>query len=114
MKSTDGSPRIKLLYLVAIAALALGVYSAFLGRSVQPAAAQNDAFLSRRIDQVEQRFYMVESRLNRLESNENRSSVLSSPVPNTSDVELQFLRTSIDGIRTRVGELECGVLRLDE
>lgn len=114
MKSNNGSHRITLLYVVATVAFALGIYNVFLGRSITPAGAQNDAFLSRRIDQVEQRFYMLESRLNRVESQENRSSILSPTTPNTNDIDQQFLRTSVDGLRTRVGELECGVLRLDE
>ena len=105
--------RIRISYFVAAAAMALSLYAVFVGRSVPAASAQNDMFLSRRIDQVEQRFYSVESRLNRLESVSSRPSIMS-PQSGTNDIELQFLRTQVDGLRTRVGELECGVLKLDE
>lgn len=101
----------RILYFVAIAALALSVYNTLFMAS-HPASAQNDMFLSRRIDQVEQRFYSLESRLNRLES--VRPAVSSPTIADTNNIELQFLRTQLDGLRTRVGELECGVLRLDE
>ena len=105
--------RVRLSYFVAAAALALSLYAVFVGRSVPTVAAQTDMYLSRRVDQVEQRFYMLESRLNRLETSSN-STAISPQVRSTNDVELQFLRTQIDGLRTRVGELECGILRVDE
>lgn len=105
--------RVKFTHFVAVAALALSLYAVFAGRSVPTASAQNDMYLSRRIDQVEQRFYSLESRLNRLETSSS-PSIMSPQVRGTNDVELQFLRTQIDGLRTRVGELECGLLRVDE
>jgi|SRR3954469_5605738 hypothetical protein len=105
----------RLLYLVAIAALALGIYNAFGGGHLPKASAQiGDAYLSRRVDQVEQRFYQLESRLNRLESESMRSSVSAVPAHSQNDIEMQYLRTQTEGLRSRVGELECGVLRLDE
>ena len=105
--------RVRLSYFAAACALALSLYAVFVGRSVPVASAQTDMYLSRRVDQVEQRFYMLESRLNRLETSSNPNSI-SPQIRNTNDVELQFLRTQIDGLRTRVGELECGILRVDE
>jgi hypothetical protein len=105
----------RLLYLVAVAALALGIYNAFGGADLPKASAQiADAYLSRRVDQVEQRFYQLESRLNRLESESMRSSVSAVPAHSQNDIEMQYLRTQTEGLRSRVGELECGVLRLDE
>jgi hypothetical protein len=105
--------RLRFAYFAAAAAFALSLYAVFAGRSVPTASAQNDMYLARRIDQVEQRFYSLESRLNRLEMGSS-PSLVSPQVRNTNDVELQFLRTQVDALRTRVGELECGVLRLDE
>ena len=105
--------RVRLSYFVAACALALSLYAVFAGRSVPTASAQSDMFLSRRIDQVEQRFYSLESRLNRLETSSS-PGITSPQVRNTNDIELQFLRTQVDGLRTRVGELECGILRVDE
>lgn len=100
-------------YFVAVAAMALSVYAVFVGGSVRPASAQADMYLSRRIDQVEQRFYSLESRLNRLESS-HPMPVTPSPSLAGNGVEMPFLRTQIDSLRTRVGELECSVLHLDE
>jgi TolA-binding protein len=105
--------RINFVYFVAAAALGLSLYAAFMGGSVPTASAQTDLYLSRRVDQVDQRIYSLESRLNRLESTSSRPSIVPQ-ASNTNEVEIQFLRTQLDGLRTRIGELECGVLRLDE
>jgi hypothetical protein len=105
----------KLTHFIAVVALGLSLYGIFVGRSVPVASAQiADAYLSRRVDQVEQRFYQLESRLNRLESESMRSSVSAVPAHSQNDIEMQYLRTQTEGLRSRVGELECGVLRLDE
>jgi hypothetical protein len=87
--------------------------SFFGGNVEQTVLAQQDPFLSRRIDQIEQRFYMIESRLNRIE--QQSTPTLAAPrIPNNSDTELPFLRSQIDSLRTRLGEAECALLRLDE
>jgi hypothetical protein len=102
--------------VLAIAGAAVLVYGAFAniaGGSVQKVEAQSDIFLSRRIDQVEQRFYSLESRLNRIEM-ESRQPVIGATRPAGNEVELQYLRTQIDSLRTRLGEAECGLLKLDE
>jgi len=105
----------RLLYFIAIAGLGLGIYNALAGSTLSKVSAQvADAYLSRRVDQVEQRFYQLESRLNRLESESMRSTISPVPAHSQNDVELQFLRTQTEGLRSRDGELECGVLRLDE
>ena len=102
--------------LLAVAGAAVLVYGAFAnlsGGGVQRVEAQSDIFLSRRIDQVEQRFYSLESRLNRIEM-ESRQPSLATVRPAGSEVELQYLRTQIDSLRSRLGETECGLLKLDE
>jgi len=105
----------KITHFIAAAALAASLYAIFVGKSVPTVSGQVvDAYLSRRVDQVEQRFYQLESRLNRLESESMRSSVSAIPAHSQNDVEMQYLRTQTEGLRSRVGELECGVLRLDE
>ncbi len=83
------------------------------GERVQTVSAQSDIFLSRRIDQVEQRFYQIESRLNRIEM-ESRTAVSSPRLPDTRDNEIALLRSQVDSLRTRIGEAECGLLKLDE
>ena len=82
--------------------------------------AQQDILLDRRISQVEQRFYYIETRLNQLES----ESRYPGAVPRTSirnDAEFGMLRTQmetlraeLDTLRGRVGEIECGLIKLDE
>ncbi len=89
-------------------------FSGLLGERVQTVSAQSDVFLSRRIDQVEQRFYQLESRLSRIEM-ESRTAVSSPRMPDTTrDNEIALLRSHIDSLRTRIGEAECGLLKLDE
>lgn len=92
----------------------------FTGDLTTTAFAQQDALLERRISQVEQRFYYIESRINRLESESRYPGVM----PGTStrnDTELSLLRTEVETVRTeidslrlRIGELECGLIKVDE
>jgi len=104
-----------------LAIIALGVLSYLGGVSLfseqaQPTVyAQQDQYLSRRIDQVEQRFYSIESRINRLEQ-EQRTTVRPSgpPLFTNKDAEIEYLRSQVEGLRFRIGELECGLLRVDE
>ncbi|MFN2500645.1 MAG: hypothetical protein ABR530_01390 [Pyrinomonadaceae bacterium] len=96
---------------------AILVYTAMSAAFSDPAmptvSAQTDQFLARRIDQIEQRFYSIESRINRMES-QTRSSVIAPRITDNNDTEIQFLRSQIDGLRLRLGEVECGLLRVDE
>lgn len=82
--------------------------------------AQTDIMLERRVSQVEQRFYYIESRLNQLENQARYPGVLPGTAsPNQLQLgqlrtELDTLRTQIDSLRSRVGEVECGLLKVDE
>ncbi len=105
--------KLGLSFTIAAASLVAGLgIGAFLV-PVQPVSAQQDPFLSRRMDQIESRFYSIESRLDRVES-ATRSTLSIPSVTRTDDQEIRFLQQQIESLRTRVGELECGVLRLDE
>lgn len=101
--------------VLAVAGLGSVAYFAVLGlfgeRSV---SAQTDTFLARRVDQIEQRFYMLESRMNRVELDTRRPTGITSTIPNAQAVEIQYLRTQVESLRTRIGEVECGLLRVDE
>lgn len=110
------SDRFKTTFAAAgTAVLAYWAFSACLGEwSVPVAEAQSDMYLSRRIDQVEQRFYSIESRLNRLEMEAHRPSAAGSRPPAGGDTEIAFLRSQLDALRVRVGEAECGLLKVDE
>jgi hypothetical protein len=100
---------------VVLAAVVLygGVAGLFGDSGTTSVSAQSDVFLSRRIDQVEQRFYQIESRLNRIEM-ESRTAVSTPRLPDNKDNEIALLRSQVDSLRTRLGEVECAVLRLDE
>jgi len=76
-------------------------------------SAQTDRVLESRLNVMEQRFYGIESRLNRVEQLASRPSV-AAPTSTDRSAEIQFLRSQIDSLRTRIGELECAVLKLDE
>jgi hypothetical protein len=75
--------------------------------------AQSDQFLSRRVDQIEQRFYSLESRIGRIEQQQSRPAV-TPPVFTTNETELSLLRSQVESLRMRVGEAECALLKLDE
>ena len=85
-----------------------------------PVSAQTDMMLDRRISQVEQRFYYLESRLNQLENQSRYPNILpgaSSTGPlqlSQIRTELDTLRSQLDSVRSRVGEVECGLLKVDE
>ncbi len=87
---------------------------------VTPVSAQTDVMLERRLSQVEQRFYYIESRLNQLENQSRYPGILpGSTSTNPAQLgqlrtEIDTLRTQLDSLRSRVGEVECGLLKLDE
>lgn len=75
------------------------------------AHAQTDPFLSRRVDVIEQHLYALESRVNQAAM--SRPSVVP-PLPSIIQNDVDSLRTSVEGLRIRLGEVECSVLKLDE
>jgi len=85
-----------------------------------PVLAQTDMALQQRINQVEQRFYYIESRLNQLESQSRYAGTLTgSSTSNQNQLnqmlsEMDSMRLEIDTLRTRLGEVECGLLKIDE
>lgn len=109
--------RTALVNFLALAGASMLVYGGFSGlfgeRAVPTVSAQSDQFLSRRVDQIENRFYALESRLNRLET-QSRPMIAAPRVTDNRNTEIEFLRTQVDSLRTRLGEVECGILRLDE
>ncbi len=69
--------------------------------------------LDRRISLLEQRLYSIESSINRLQQ-----SALSprTPIsqPSARDQELNLLRGEFQKFLLRLGEIECGLVKLDE
>ena len=79
---------------------------------IQPVSAQTDVMLERRLSQVEQRFYYIESRLNQIE-NQSRYPGIVPGASSTNPIQLgqlrtdlDTLRTQLDSLRSRVGEVE--------
>jgi hypothetical protein len=104
------------LALTATAALAAFCLAAILRPGADLArgvSAQTDFVLERRISQIEQRFYMLESRMSRVE---HAAVPSAAPTGNLSriDSEITGLRSQIDLMLVRLGELECAAAKLDE
>jgi hypothetical protein len=109
-------------------ALLVGFVVLFGGRSsvtnsdvTTTAHAQTDFALQRRVDMIEQRFYMMESRLNSIEQQSRYPSSTSPTSSVRTDSELSSLRTQLeimrvqmDTLNRRLGDVECGLLRVDE
>jgi predicted RNase H-like nuclease (RuvC/YqgF family) len=82
--------------------------------SVEPANTTQDInSLDRRISMLEQRFYTLESSINRLQQ-----YVISQRPPvsqqSTSDRDVIIIRDEIQRLNLRLAEVECGVVKLDE
>ena len=98
---------------IGLAMLAYNGFAGLFGSSGPTTVhAQTDPFLSRRVDMLEQRLYTIESRLNSVSSQVQPPMI--STIPSTTQNDVNFLRTQVDGMRIRLGEVECGVLKLDE
>lgn len=76
------------------------------------AATQDPASLDRRISMLEQRFYRLESSMTRLEQVvvSQRSTAASSG----RDQDVQLIRQELEGLKLRMNEIECGLVKLDE
>ena len=113
------SLRNSVLYVLAIAGVAVGVYSVVAGifgaAAVREVSAQQtDPFLSRRLDSLEQRFYQLESKIDRVEQEARRPPVSTPSITGGNDAEIRVLRSELDSMRLRLGEAECGLLKVDE
>ena len=113
MKRFNGE-RVKTV--LAVVGAAVVVYFGFVGLFGERAvsAQSGDPFLSRRVDQLEQRFYQLESKIDRVEQESRRPAVASPSITGGNDTEIRLLRSELDGMRLRLGEAECGLLKVDE
>src|SRR5437667_12128472 len=68
--------------------------------------------LDRRISLLEQRFYAVESKVNRLEQQVAFSQ--RTPTPSNSGRELELLHHQTEMLERRLVEIDCGLVMLDE
>ena len=92
--------------------IAIGIMTT-VSRGKNSSASQDPASLDRRISLLEQRLYTIESNINRLQQ---YATTQRPPVtaPSTSDRDVIQLREEIQRLSLRLGEVECGVLKLDE
>jgi len=82
-------------------------------RAKSSAETQDPSSLDRRISLLEQRFYQVESSINRLQTYmATQRPQVTQPAPSDRDVIL--LAEDVRRLSTRLGEVECGLLKLDE
>lgn len=104
---------LKLAYAALGAALALLLASNGGGSRAAGAPAQDVSSLDRRVSMMEQRLYRIESSLMQLERLATMPAQRA-PSAAASDAEAALLRAEVEALRRRLGEVECGVVRLDE
>src|SRR4051812_35159856 len=106
MQSSNSKQKIWALArnVATLVGLAMLVYNGLVGIFGSSGAtavhAQNDPFLSRRIDILEQRLYTLESHVNQL-GTQTRPSMVPS-LPSTTQNDIDYLRTQVDGMRIRL------------
>jgi predicted nucleic acid-binding Zn-ribbon protein len=108
--------RVPLIILLAIVAVTAA--SASRGRNLltskSAAETQDLTGLERRISLLEQRFYGVESSINRLEQQSRLSQSAAMPSDGERNLEINLLRSEIETLQRRLVEVECGLTKLDE
>ena len=82
-------------------------------RGSSSTAVQDVSSLDRRLSLLEQRFYSMESSISRLQQYVvAQRPTVSQPSP--SERDLILMREEIQRLSLRVGEIECGLAKLDE
>lgn len=86
----------------------------YAGRGVagNEVTAQDPAGLDRRISLLEQRFYQLESSMNRLQ--QVVASQRSTGATTDSTREITLLSQELQRLQLRMTEIECGLVKLDE
>src|SRR5918992_181513 len=97
---------------IAVLLLIVTMYS---GRGVagNEAVTQDPAGLDRRISLLEQRFYSLESSINRLQQ-VVASQRSTGSTPDTNDREITLLSQELQRLQLRLTEVEGGLVKLDE
>ena len=96
------------------AAILLGVAVVGLNRGSAGAETQDVSGLDRRISMLEQRFYSLETSMNRLQQLVASQRSTGSSSSDLRDREVDQLRQEMQRLQLRFTEVECGLLRLDE
>lgn len=95
-------------------AILLGVGVVGLNRGSAGAETQDVSGLDRRISMLEQRFYSMETSMNRLQQVVASQRSTGSSSSDLRDREVDQLRQEVQRLQLRLTEVECGLLRLDE
>lgn len=103
----------KIFQWLAVAIL-LGVVVVGLDRGSAVSATQDVSGLDRRISMLEQRFYSLETSMNRLQQIVTSQRSAGSSSSDLRDREVDQLRQEMQRLQLRLSEVECGLLRLDE
>ena len=91
---------------------AMGVASLAGTRAESIPLSQQDVLrLETRLNQMEQRFYTLESSVRSLEQ---QARVSSGGLRSGSDDEVRLLRSEIDLLQRRLTDVECGLAKVDE
>lgn len=108
--------RVPLIILLAIVAVMTASASRGRNLSTSESAAETQDLtgLERRISLLEQRFYGVESSINRLEQQSRLSQSAAMPSTGERNLEINLLRSEIETLQRRLAEIECGLTKLDE
>ena len=86
-----------------------------IGAAAKNEATPQDTFgLERRISSLEQRFYTIELSINRLEQQSAMGAARSGPSNNQREMELELLQNQIRSLQGQLGEIGCGLAKLDE
>lgn len=103
-----------LLVLILCAAAGVTASAYRSGASFESGGAQDVTTLDRRISMLEQRFYTIESSINRLEQQTALYGRTATPSTSVRDSEISSLRGEIESLQHRLIEVECGLSKLDE
>jgi hypothetical protein len=103
--------RFQLIAIVILAAVAVIAMS----RGASGAATQDVSSLDRRISLIEQRFYTLETSMNRLQQYvTSQRSTGSASSSDERDRNVEQLQAEVQRLQLRLNEVECGLLKLDE
>jgi hypothetical protein len=90
-----------------------GAVDGRLSTSAAAMSVQDAVYLDRRISMLETRLISIESSLRSLQQQSMSSERLANPQP-ARDPEVTLLRSELEIMSSRLRELECGLVRLDE
>ncbi len=102
------------IVLCGVVAMLTNVSRAKSASGVEANTPQDVNSLDRRISMLEQRFYSLESSMNRLQQYVASRPSTTTSQPGVSDREFNVIRDEMQRLGVRLGEVECGLVKLDE